>query len=435
MTEPTLPGALEGVRVAEFAQAMAIPAAGLLLADMGADVIKIEPPAGDAFRHTMEPIVPGEAKGYALLNRGKRSICLDVTRPEARPAIDAIARWADIVLMSFKPTDLPRYGIAYEDFRAINPRIVYLEHVPVGNNGPMGGDPGYDVIVQGMSGIAAIAARTGGTAPINIRPAFNDMGTGYLSALAVVAALRHRDLTGVGQRVETSLLATALTSANQLVSWFAATDPPRKEAFEQEVGEARVWGAGFDDQRAIWEKHFLRGGFANIYFRHYRTRDGFISVGCLSPTLNARFRQVTGLSDPRTEPGFDLGSPESLKRLQYLVDEAEALLATKPTAEWIDLFRAAKVPCGKFNFPPDVFDDPQINANEYIVDLDHPVMGPYKTFAPPIRMDATPTRIQGPPPLLDEHTDQVLAELGLEAGSIASLREAGVAGRSATEGA
>ena len=137
MTDPYLPGALEGVRVVEFAQAMAIPAAGLLLADMGADVIKVEPPAGDAFRHTMEPIVPGEAKGYALLNRGKRSICLDVTRPEARPAIEALARWADIVLMSFKPTDLPRYGIAYEDFRVVNPRIVYLEHAPVGNRGPM----------------------------------------------------------------------------------------------------------------------------------------------------------------------------------------------------------------------------------------------------------------------------------------------------------
>jgi crotonobetainyl-CoA:carnitine CoA-transferase CaiB-like acyl-CoA transferase len=428
MAEAALPGALAGVRVVEFAQAMAIPAAGLLLADMGADVVKVEPPAGDAFRHTMEPVVPGEAKGYILLNRGKRSLCLDVTKAEARPAIERLVRWADIVLMSFKPADLPRYGIAYEDFRAMNPRVIYLEHQPVGPRGPMGGDPGYDVIVQGISGIAAITARTRGDAPVSIRPAFNDMGTGYLSALAVVAALRHRDLTGEGQRVETSLLATALTSANQLVSWFDATDPPRKEAFDAEVREARAWGSGFEDQREIWEKHFLRGGFANIYFRHYRTRDGFISVGCLSPGLNARFRAVTGIEDPRTEPGFELGSPEALERLHLVVVEAEKLLASKTTAEWMRLFRGGGVPCGKLNFPPDVFEDAQVTENEYIVELEHPLIGAYRTFAPPIRMDATPTRPAGPAPLLDQHTDEVLLELGFDDGEIAALRSAGIAG-------
>jgi formyl-CoA transferase len=417
----------------EFAQAMAIPAAGLLLADMGADVVKVEPPGGDAFRHTMEPVVPGEARGYVLLNRGKRCLCLDVARPEARPVVERLVRWADIVLMSFKPADLPRYGIAYEDFRAINPRVIYLEHQPVGPRGPMGGDPGYDVVVQGISGIAAITARTRGDAPVSIRPAFNDMGTGYLSALAVVAALRHRDLTGEGQRVETSLLATALASANQLVSWFAATDPPRKEAFDAEVAEARAWGSGFEDQRAIWEKHFLRGGFANIYFRHYRTRDGFISVGCLSPALNARFRKVTGLEDPRLEPGFDLGTAAAMERLQDLVAEAERVLASRTTDEWIAAFRQGGVPCGRLNFPPDVFEDPQVTENGYVVEIDHPVLGPYRTFAPPIRMDATPTRVKGPPPLLDEHTDEVLGELGFSEVEVAALRRAGVAGAGEVE--
>ncbi len=428
MTDNTRRGALDGVKVVEFAQAMAIPTAGLLLSDMGADVVKVEPPAGDAFRHTMEPIVPGEAKGYILLNRGKRSLCLDVTLPESRPVLERLVQWADIALMSFKPADLPRYHLTYDDFRAINPRIVYLEHQPVGPRGPMGGGPGYDVIVQGISGTAAITARTRGDAPVSIRPAFSDMGTGYLSALGVVAALRHRDLTGEGQRVETSLLATALASANQLVSWFDATDPPRKEAFNAEVAEARAWGSGFEDQREIWEKHFLRGGFANIYFRHYRTRDGFISVGCLSPALNARFRKVTGLEDPRLEPGFDLGTAPAMKRLHDLVAEAEALLATGTTAEWMERFRAGGVPCGKLNFPPDVFDDPQILANEYVVEVEHPVIGGYRTFAPPIRMDATPTRIQGPPPSLDEHTDEVLSELGFNAGEIERFRACGVAG-------
>ncbi|HMO55310.1 MAG TPA: CoA transferase, partial [Tepidiformaceae bacterium] len=129
MTQPTLPGALAGVRVLEIAQALAIPFAGELLADMGADVIKIEPPSGDGIRHTMEPILPGESRGYTLMNRGKRSICLDVTREQARPVIERLAHWADIVLVSTKPTDLPRSRITYDDFRAWNERIIYLGHV------------------------------------------------------------------------------------------------------------------------------------------------------------------------------------------------------------------------------------------------------------------------------------------------------------------
>src|SRR5690349_16720668 len=321
MTEPFPPGALTGVKVLEIAQALAIPFAGVLLADMGADVVKIEPPAGDGVRHTMEPILPGESKGYTLVNRGKRAICLDVTREEARPVLERLTRWADIVLISMKPADLPRYRLAYEDFRAWNPQVVFLEHAPLGKNGPLGGEPGYDVIVQSLSGTSVLTARERDGVPINIRPAFNDMTTGAFSAMGVIAALRHRERTGEGQRVETSLLGTAMALGNQLLSWFGATDPPVEESYRAAIAEARSAGADFETQRAIWERHYTRGGFANIYFRHYRTADGFVSVGCLSPQLNARFRAVTGIQDPRTEPGFEFGTPENMERLQALVRE------------------------------------------------------------------------------------------------------------------
>ena len=174
----------------------------------------------------------------------------------------------------------------------------------------------------------------------------------------------------------------------------------------------------------------MRGGYANIYFRHYRVSDGFISVGCLSPTLNARFRKATGVEDPRRDPDFDIGTPAAYDVLTRLVREVEDLFATKTRTEWIALLRAGGVPCGPLNFPPDVFHDEQLLANEYIIEIDHPVLGPYKTFGPPIRMDATPTRVQSPPPLLDEHTDSVLAELGFEAGEREGLRSSGVTGRS-----
>ncbi len=418
------------MKIVEFAQALAIPFAGLLLADMGADVIKVEPPAGDGVRHTMEPIVDAESKGYTLINRGKRGICLDVTRPESRPVIERLAMWADVVTVSMKPADLPRYGLTYEDFRAMNSRLVFLEHAPLGKKGPFGGEPGYDVIVQSMSGTSVLTARERDGVPINIRPAFNDMGTGAFSALGIVAALRHRDLTGEGQRVETSLLGTAMALGNQLLSWFGATDPPVEENYRAAIAEARAAGADFETQRGIWERHYTRGGFANIYFRHYRTSDGFVSVGCLSPQLNARFRAVTGIHDPRTEPEFVFGTPENMERLQALVREVEALFASKPSAQWLTELRAGKVPCGPFNFPPDVFNDPQLLENEYIVEVEHPLFGAYKTFGPPLKMDATPLRIASPPPLLDEHTDEVLAELGFGEGEAGALRAAGVVGRS-----
>ncbi len=393
------PGALAGVKVLEIAQALAVPFAGVLLSDMGADVVKVEPPLGDGIRHTMEPILPGESKGFTLVNRGKRSICLDITSAEARPVLERLVLWADVVMVSLKPADLPRYRLRYEDLKLINPRLIVLEHWPLGRNGPFGGAPGYDVIVQAMSGTSVLAAREQGGVPINIRPAFNDMGTGAFSALGIVAALRHRDLTGEGQRVETSLLGTAMALGHQLLSWFGATDPPVEEAFRAELTEARANDASYADQRALWEKHYMRGGFGNIYFRNYRTKDGLVSVGCLSPQLNARFRAVTGIYDPRTEPGFQLGTPESMARLQALLAEIEGIFLTKTTEEWIATLQAGGVPCGPFNFPPDAMRDPQLLENDFVVELEHPLLGAYRTFGPALKMDGTPTRIQSSAPI------------------------------------
>jgi crotonobetainyl-CoA:carnitine CoA-transferase CaiB-like acyl-CoA transferase len=422
-------GALDGVKVLEIAQALAVPFAGLLLADMGADVIKIEPPEGDGIRHTMEPILPGESKGFTLVNRGKRSVCIDVARDEARPLVERLLGWADVVLLSLKPTDLPRYRLTYEDVRLINPNVIFLDHIPLGKAGPFGNEPGYDVLVQALSGTAVVTARERDGVPVNIRPAFNDMGTGAFSALAVVAALRHRDRTGEGQRVETSLLGTAMALGHQLLSWFGATDPPVDEAFHEALGSARARGAEYAEQREIWERHYLRGGYGNIYFRHYRTKDGFVSVGCLSPQLNARFRAVTGVRDPRTEPGFALSLQESHDRLAAMLRDVENLFLQKTTAEWIAVLKGGGVPCSTFNFPPEALNDPQLTENGFVVEVEHPLFGPYKTFGPPLSMDRTPTAIRSSAPLLDEHTDDVLREMGATDEELGKLRGSGVVGR------
>ncbi len=425
-------GPLHGIRVLEVAQAMAMPMCGLLLADMGAEVIKIEPREGDAFRHNQHPVFPGESKGYVVLNRGKRSFCLDITQPESRAVMERLVARSDIVLMSLKPTDLPRYRLTYEDLRAMREDIIVVEHWPVGAKGPMGGDGGYDVIVQGLSGTGAITARSNeaGTAPESVRPAYNDNGTGFLSALGAVTALRHRDLTGEGQRVETSLLSTALAFGNNLVNWFGATDPPIWEPYAERMRDARASGATFDQQVRLFQNTILAGGHGNIYFRHYRTKDGFVSLGALSPTLNRRVREVTGLHDPRMDPGFELGTPEAWDALSTLLREAEDLFRTRTTTEWVAAFRAGGVPCGPFNFPHEVFEEPQVLANDYIIELEHEALGPYKTFAPPIRMDKTPIVANRPSPLLDADTDAVLAECGFDEHTIAHLRKAEIVGKS-----
>ncbi len=428
-SEAERPGALAGVRVVEIAQVMAIPMCGLLLADMGADVIKLEPPAGDSFRHSQAQIVPGESKGFTIYNRGKRSVCLDLAVPEGKAAAERLIAAADVVLVSMKPSDVPRYGVTYEHCAELNPEIIYLDHIPMGSRGPFAEDGGYDVVVQGMSGLGAITGRSSGDAPMNVRPAYTDSATGMLSALAVVAALRHRDATGKGQRVETSLLGTGLALGGNIVTWFAATDPPLWDEFQAEITELRSRGAGFEEQRALYERRVLSGGYGNIYFRHYRTADGFISVGSLSPAVNARFRQATGLVDPRTTPGFDINSTAGWDALTALIREAEDCFRTRSTAEWIETLRAAGVPCGPFNFPTDVFNDPQILANEFVIELEHPLLGAYKTFAPLLRMDETPTRVHGPAPVLGEHTASVLSELGLEPQAIQQLIDSGAAGR------
>jgi len=424
------PGVLEDVKVLEIASTVAIPVCGLLLADMGAEVVKVEPREGEALRVTSAPIFPGESKGFTLFNRGKRAFCLDLSHRRSAEVVERLVRMSDVVLVSLKLSDVPRYGLDYERLVGIRPGLVYLEHAPLGPEGPNAGDGGYDVVVQGRSGVAAITGRSLGPAPAWVRPAYNDMATGFLSALAVVAAIRHRDRTGEGQRVTTSLLSTAVALGGPMLHWFAATDPPVWEALEQDLERLRAGGEDFEAQRALFFERLQPGQRHNIYFRHYRTADGFISVGCLSPGLFARFRNVTGIEDPRAAPDWDPEATGAAEALDAMVAAAEALLASHPSDWWLERLSEGGVPSGPFNFPHEAFRDPQINANDFLPEVEHPVLGTYRTFATPFRMEKTPPRIRRSSPLYDADTDAVLAEVGYGPEEVAGLRREGVVGGS-----
>ena len=261
------PGVLDGIKVVEFAQNAAIPHCGRLLAGLGADVVKVEPPTGDAMR-LVAPL-EGEGRAYVLINPGKRSIALDLTSPDAPKVVDALFAWADVVLVAFKLPDLERYGLHWEHARTVNPRLVYLVHTALGPEGPDADQGGYDGLVQGRSGLGWVMNRSGGSAPQPTRPAINDFSTGFVSAFAVMAGLRHRDQTGEGQRLDTSLLGTAMSLATPTSIWFPS-DADVLAELDEELLAMRLAGLDFDTQRAHYESRVepAKGAF-QLYFRHY----------------------------------------------------------------------------------------------------------------------------------------------------------------------
>lgn len=415
------PGVLSGIRIVEFAQNAAIPHCGRLLAGLGADVVKVEPPEGDAMRGLV-PIgagaAAGESRAYALINPGKRSIAIDLGTPDAQPVIESLFRWADVALVAFKLPDLERYGIDWETARGINPSLVHLTHSALGPEGPDAHFGGYDVLVQGRSGVGFIMNRSGKTAPKPTRPAINDFASGFSAAFAVMAGLRHRDQTGEGQRIDTSLLGTAMSLGTPLLGGFPQDGDGLAE-LDADLGAVRSAGADFDTQREIYEARTqpAQGAF-ELYFRHYRTADGLISVAGLSAGLRKKFHQATGVEVPTTGDHTD---PDFVA----VVEAAEAIFAQRTTAEWLVALREIGVPCGPYNMPHEAINDPHALANGYMVELEHPDFGSYLATGMPFQMGVSRAQVPGPSPRFAEDTAEVMAEIGLDAEAVASLIASG----------
>lgn len=405
------------MKVLELAQNAAIPYCGRLLAGLGAEVVKVEPPDGDAMR-AIAGLGPHEAKAYAAINPGKRAICLDLGSADASEVLDGLIRWADIALVAFKQSDLERFGIDYERARSVNPRLVFCVHSAFGPEGPEAAQGGYDVLVQAFSGMGFIMNRSEGDVPLPTRPAVNDFATGMVSAFAAVSALRHRDLSGEGQRIDTSLLGTALGLSTPILGFFEGVDREPIAEIREDIEHLRSAGVGFDAQRQLYESRVLGGaGAFRLYFRHYQTADGLVAVAGLSPNLFRKFHEITGLATPTSMDPEDQG-------FQTIVEQAEALFRTRTTQDWLTILREAGMPSSRYNLPYESIWEEQVEANDLVVDLDHPVFGPYRTTGMPVSMEKTPSRVAGPSPMLGQHTDEVLTEIGLES-RIADLRRSG----------
>lgn len=417
-SDPRTNGVLAGLKVVEFAQNAAVPQCGRLLAGMGAEVVKVEPNEGDAMRQSAR-LTKNEARAYATINPGKRAMCLDLASPDAVAVVDALIDWADVCLVGLKAGDVERFGLSWARVHERNPRLVQMSLTAFGPEGPDADQGGYDVLVQAMSGLGFSMNRSETGVPMPTRPALFDFSSGAIAALGVVAALRHRDTTGVGQRVDASLLGGALSLGTPVIAAFDQ-DKKAMAAVREGIDLLQQSGADFDTQRSTYESQVVAGaGVFRIYFRHYLTSDGIVSVAGMSPGLVAKFHEITGLDAP---PNLDPSTPE----FQAVVTAAEELFTSRTTADWIRDLRSAGYPCTRFNYPYEAVDDPQAVANDYVVDLEHPDFGGYRTVGMPFSFDATPTAITGPSPRLGEHTADVLAEIGLDADLIASLHHAGV---------
>lgn len=411
-------GALSDIRVVEFAQNFAAPQCGRILAGMGADVIKVEPPEGDAMRH-LAVLAPNEGRAYGIINPGKRSMCLDLGAGDAGEIVDRLIRWADIAIVGLKIADLVRFGLDWERVHELNPSLIQVVVSAFGPHGPEAERGGYDVLVQGMSGLGFMMNRSGSGAPLPTRPAVFDGATGMMASSAAIAALRHRDRTGVGQRVDASLLGTAIGMGLPVVASFGdRTSGPMAE-ISDDIALLREAGADFDTQRGVYDSRTIpAGGAFRLYFRHYLTADGLISVAGLSRGLFEKFHEITGVSRPE---GIDPGSDA----FANIVREAEEAFSARTTGEWLDVMQQAGYPCARYNMPDEAAHDPQVRANDYVVELNHEVWGAHAIGGMPVHMSETPTAITTPSPQLGQHTREMLTELGFDADQVTNLEASG----------
>ena len=419
-------GPLEGVKVVEFTEIIAGPFAGMLLADMGAEVIKVEPPWGDPWRGT-QPFSATESRPFIAYNRGKRSITLDLTSGAAGEILARLIPQMDVAIVNYRPDVAAKLGVDYEALAALNPRLIYCENTAFGRQGPDAYRPGYDLILQAMSGIMTAESKVSNGAPVHVVSSpMVDTAAGICLAWCVCAALYHRERTGQGQKVETTLLGLALALLGMRFVEIEALDRERFEATLESLAALREAGVPYPELLQVYEaEHPVTPG--NIYYRSYQTADGVISLGCLSDPLRRRLLDTLGLTDIRFDPDYDPRSEAAVAFGEKLTGQAEAAFRQRTAAEWLALLDERGIPAGPVRFIEEVFDDPQAQANGLVAELEHREAGRLRMVGPLAQFSETPLEATGPP-ALGEHTAEVLGELGFGTAEIEAWRESGVLG-------
>ena len=399
------------LRVLDLTRILAGPWCAQNLADLGADVIKIERPGvGDDTRAWGPPYLRDEhghdtteAAYYLAANRGKRSVTLDIASAEGQAIVRELVRQSDVVLENYKVGQLKKYGLDYASLRLEKPDLIYCSITGFGQDGPYAHRAGYDFIIQGMGGFMSITGERDdlpGGGPQKAGVAISDLMTGMYATIAVMAALSHRDRSGEGQYIDMALLDVQVAMlANMNTNYLASGTPPKR------------WG----------------NAHPNIVpYQTFATADGHIIVAVGNDGQYRKFIEAGERPELASDERFAT-NPMRVRHRDILVPLLAEMVKTKTKQQWIDLLEAAGVPCGPINNLDEVFDNPQVDARGLRIDLPHPSAGSVELVGSPIKMSATPPQYDLPPPLLGQHTDEVLRDLlGYSAETIAGLRANGI---------
>ena len=395
----TSPAALEGIRVLDVTQVMAGPFCAMMLADLGAAVIKVEPPAGDSTRQ-----MPGasgtDSPSFNAVNRGKRSIVLNLKTAEGRTVFARLAQSSDILIENYRPGVMTSLGLGSAALSAANPRLIYASISGYGQTGPQRGKGGFDLIAQGVSGIMSITGEPGGP-PVKAGLPVTDLGAGLFALVGILAALQHRHRTGAGQQVDTSLVDAGVALS---------------------VWEATEYFSGIGVPAALGSAHRM-----NAPYQAIRCADGYITLGAANERLFRRLCEVLGHTEWSDDPAF-ADNASRVKSREALASLIESITMAQPRAHWLSRLEANDIPCGPINDYGQVFADPQVLAREMVVETDHPTLGRMRTLGSPIKLSATPPDVSRRAPQLGEQTEDVLTEAGFSGAEIAALRAAGAIG-------
>jgi crotonobetainyl-CoA:carnitine CoA-transferase CaiB-like acyl-CoA transferase len=392
-------GALAGVRVLDVTQVMAGPYCAMLLADLGAHVVKIEPPSGDSTRQ-MPGAVGSDSPSFNAVNRGKRSIVVNLKAREGREIFLRLAAASDILIENYRPGVMAALGLDYATVSAVNARIIYTSISGYGQTGPHAHKGGFDLVAQGVSGIMSITGEAGG-APVKAGVPLTDLGAGLFALVGILAALHARERTGLGQHVDTSLVDAGVALS---------------------VWEATEFFSGRGVPAALGSAHRM-----NAPYQAIRCADGYITIGAANERLFRRLCDVIGHPEWAARPEF-ADNASRVRNRAALAELIESVLRDRPCAHWLALFEANDFPCGPINDYAAVFADPQVQARGMIVNVDHPTLDTVQALGSPIKMSATPPDPSRRAPLLGEHTDEVLRQAGFSQDEIDRLRSDGAIG-------
>ena len=404
-------GSLSHIRVLDLSRVLAGPWCSQHLADLGAEVIKIERPgSGDETRAWGPPYLQDadgndttEAAYYLSCNRGKKSLTLDISTPAGQDIVRKLAAKSDVVLENYKVGQLKKYGLHYDDLNTINPKLVYCSITGFGQTGPWRHRPGYDFIIQGLGGLMSITGERDdlpGGGPQKVGVAVTDLMTGMYSTIAILAALTHRDRTGIGQYIDMALLDVSVAMlANMNMNYLTSGQVPKR------------WGNAHPNV---------------IPYQVFACRDGHIIVAVGNDSQFRKFCEVLGEPKLGSDDRFATNS-NRIRNRNGLIPLLEPLMWARSRDAWVDALEAAGVPCGPINTIDQVFENPQVQARGIKVEIPHPLAGSVPQVASPMRFSKTPIEYHAAPPTLGQHNDYVLREvLGMQADEIEQLRQSNI---------